>query len=96
MLCAAAEKDMHTLQQIYNSLTESRQRVLSSLVHSFKSILQIATYIRCLLSLNKLKTATTLLSSMLNSPDYCRHYVISKNDVYSNIIVGRLDSLIQV
>lgn len=26
MLCAAAEKDLHTLQQIYNSLTENRQK----------------------------------------------------------------------
>ena len=26
MLCAAAEKDLHTLQQVYNSLTENRQK----------------------------------------------------------------------
>ena len=96
MLCAAAEKDLHTLQQIYNSLTESRQKSIVITCISIESILQIATYIRCLLSMNKLKSATTLLSSMLNSPEYRKHSIISKNDVYSNIIVGRIDSLIRL
>lgn len=47
-----------------------------------------ATYIRCLLSLNEVKEATSLLSTYLNNPVYKRTNVSGGNDLYSNAIVG--------
>lgn len=38
--------------------------------------------------MNDLKTATTLLGSYLNDPIYKNTTVLSKNDIYSNVIVG--------
>lgn len=47
-----------------------------------------ATYVRCLLSLNDVKEATSLLSSFLANPVYQRSAVSGGNDLYSNAIVG--------
>lgn len=41
-----------------------------------------------MLSLNNLNAATTLLSSYLNNPIYKTTQVLSKNDIYSNVITG--------
>lgn len=88
MLCAAEVKDSRTLHMAYNSQSASRQNsVILNCTHS-APLIPPATYIRCLLSLNDVKQATSLLSSFLDNPVYKRSNVSGGNDLYSNAIVG--------
>ena len=50
---------------------------------------EIANYIRSLLEVNELKTANALLSNLLSNPAYQKQALLSRNDVFSNVIVGR-------
>ena len=56
---------------------------------------EIANYIRSLLEVNELKIANSLLSNLLSNPVYQRQSLLSSNDVFSNVIVGRFHYLSQ-
>ena len=87
MLCKREGLQAITSRLQFAQFQEKKQHC-SQLYFYIQTTHFIATYIRCLLSLNDLSLATTLLQTYLTNPVYKNTTVLSKNDIYSNVVVG--------